>query len=211
MEPILIIYILSGVILLMIIVIIILALKLKSWFNNNIKITSDSAIQFGKMLIPNCAKDSNNIKCITFNTIKTHPDMFPTKNTINIDSTKYALQLVGLFLEYLNKTDPVLIKNAEGIKIPIGLKNPHIIFDLIKEKSNPLILSFTTLDDTMMYFIFRGTQSLDDITTDLSYNYYNMKDPSYDDSMIHIHKGFNDIYNEIKDNIFASISPNVKK
>ena len=29
--------------------------------------------------------------------------------------------------------------------------------------------------------------------------------------MIHIHKGFNDIYNKIKDKIFSSISPNVKK
>ena len=167
------------------------------------KSTAAMLAKYGEMIIPNCAITSNDSTCTDLLNIqdKSNEIQKMVKDNNYQDIYLYSIQLIATFLEYLavKKKD---LPHHFLTKIP-GCTNPQFITSSIDEK--PIAFTFLNKKNNTIYFIFRGTQTINDMTTDLAYNYYNTKNPDYNNESIHIHKSYLSLYNGIKDELKSFI------
>jgi hypothetical protein len=149
-----------------------------------------------ELKIDNCAEDETQL-CNILTNIGTTPYTFNlVKNNFNREDTIYIIKLIAKFIKFLNNyTD-----TNNKMDVP-GLTNQNFIKSKID--TNPLGISFTNTNKTIMYFIFRGTQTVDDLIADTEYNYLYNKDMY--DNKVQIHKRYNEIYEEIKTKMISLI------
>ena len=172
-------------------------------FKKDETILIDSGKVYGTMIIPNCAIIPYDITCTEILDIGSSPHTFIFKKNIEKNEREekdmiYSIKLVAIFLKYLVDKVPFIIP---------GLYN-QVLFTCSID-TNPIGFCMTNSKKTKITFIFRGSQTVADVKADLSYNYYNVTNPSFDPSTIHIHKYFEILYNEMKQTLYNSISPTV--
>jgi hypothetical protein len=162
-----------------------------------------SFLKFGDLGIKNCAINTQDSTCKNlYSTIIPIDLTILSLTTFNKNIILSTIQLISEFLVYIN---------SKKIKDLTQTTTPNFIYSSID--SNPIALIYSNNNTT--FIIFRGTQTINDIISDLSYNYYNTdslpskyKNTDGLPSKVSIHKKYNSIYLEIKEKILNFIKTN---
>ena len=156
-------------------------------FSNYLKKIKLSLESYGNLGIANCATD-NDTMCNELNNLDITYDFMST-DSYSKDNIIYIIKLIANFLKYLNS-------DYNNNKLNINNSyNQKLITSNIDNK--PIGISYIYEDKTKVFFIFRGTQTAADLIGDTNYNYYNI-DNINNPNEIKIHKFYNSVYQEIK-------------
>ena len=143
--------------------------------------------KYGELNIPNCVVDTSDNDCKELNNLDLTYD-FTQIQTYNKTNVLYTIKLIANFLKYLNSD---YTKNSFNIN---NLFNQKLIKSDIDDK--PIGISYSNQDKTQVFYIFRGSQTAADLMGDVTYNYYD--DDSQNNNNIKIHKFYNLIYKDVK-------------
>jgi hypothetical protein len=117
------------------------------------------------------------------------------KNKYDKDNVIYSIRLIKLLYSFIyNKTDDIVIPEM----------NIHPIMTYYTKKDNdPIGISILSNDNKTLFFVFRGTNKLDNLIKNLQYKYYTHDETN---SLAHCSKGVTEYYNQIIDNIMEEIN-----
>ncbi len=193
------------IILIVVVFIIILVISILA---HNINKTKESIAnilsKYSEMKINTCISDKSDNKCLELlNIIDRSKEIITlTKDVENRNIYLYSIQLIVKFLIYLASN--VSYENTDILKEIPGCTNPNFIFT--SKDTKPIAFIFLNKDINTIYIIFRGTQTINDAIIDISYDYYNVVNPDYNTDLMHIHKEYLSIYNDIKNKIVDNIN-----